>query len=58
MRIYQGILKKGANLLNTTDKKKVRVNRIVRMHSNEMEDVKEISSGEICALVIIFHIKN
>ncbi|KAK5663786.1 hypothetical protein OQA88_4218 [Cercophora sp. LCS_1] len=50
MRVYQGSLKKGTYLFNTRNDKKVRIPRIVRMHSNEMEDVAEIGAGEICAV--------
>lgn len=50
IRVYQGSLKKGTYLFNTRNDKKVRIPRIVRMHSNEMEDVNEIGAGEICAV--------
>ncbi|KAK4447594.1 mitochondrial elongation factor g 1-like protein [Podospora aff. communis PSN243] len=50
MRVYQGSLKKGTYLFNSRTNKKVRIPRIVRMHSNEMEDVNEIGAGEICAV--------
>ncbi|AEO70534.1 01818898-4a2b-41f6-ad44-ca9129b79fc2 [Thermothielavioides terrestris] len=50
MRVYQGSLKKGQYLYNSRTDKKVRIPRIVRMHSNEMEDVSEIGAGEICAV--------
>lgn len=36
VRIYQGKLKKGATLNNTATKKKVKISRMVRMHSNNM----------------------
>jgi len=50
LRVYQGSLKKGTYLFNSRTDKKVRIPRIVRMHSNEMEDVAEIGAGEICAV--------
>ncbi|KAL8370545.1 hypothetical protein RB595_000765 [Gaeumannomyces hyphopodioides] len=50
IRVYQGSLKKGTNLFNSRTDKKVRIPRIVRMHSNEMEDVAEVGAGEICAV--------
>ncbi len=50
IRVYQGSLKKGTFLFNSRTNKKVRIPRIVRMHSNEMEDVAEIGAGEICAV--------
>jgi elongation factor G len=50
IRVYQGSLKKGANIFNARTSKRVKVPRIVRMHSNEMEDTTEIGAGEICAV--------
>ncbi|KAL9103472.1 MAG: hypothetical protein Q9163_001468 [Psora crenata] len=50
IRVYQGSLRKGLNVFNARTSKKVKVPRIVRMHSNEMEDVSEIGAGEICAV--------
>jgi len=37
IRIYQGSLKKGVTIINTKTSKKVKIPRIVRMHSDEME---------------------
>lgn len=50
IRVYQGTLTKGSYLFNSRNDKKVRIPRIVRMHSNEMEDVDEVGAGEICAV--------
>ncbi|KAF5383459.1 hypothetical protein D9757_006157 [Collybiopsis confluens] len=50
MRVYQGTLRKGNNIFNARTGKKVKVPRLVRMHSNEMEDVESIGPGEICAM--------
>jgi elongation factor G len=50
IRVYQGSLKKGANVFNARTGQKVKIPRIVRMHSNEMEEVPEIGAGEICAV--------
>ncbi|KAF1814390.1 elongation factor G, mitochondrial [Eremomyces bilateralis CBS 781.70] len=50
IRVYQGSLRKGMNVFNARSGKKVKVPRIVRMHSNEMEDVQEVGAGEICAV--------
>lgn len=50
IRVYQGTLKKGMNVFNARTDKRVKIPRIVRMHSNEMEDVPEIGAGEICAV--------
>ena len=50
IRVYQGNLRKGLHVFNARNNKKVKVPRIVRMHSNEMEEVQEIGAGEICAV--------
>ncbi|XP_028917692.1 elongation factor G, mitochondrial [Ornithorhynchus anatinus] len=50
LRNYQGELKKGDTIYNTRTGKKVRVQRLVRMHSDMMEDVDEVYAGDICAL--------
>lgn len=42
LRCYQGTLKKKDNIYNTRTNKKVRVSRLVRLHSNQMEDVEEV----------------
>lgn len=49
IRVYQGRLKKGAYMTHVKLGKKVKVARLVRMHSSDMEDVDEIGAGEICA---------
>lgn len=49
IRVYQGRLRKGSFITNVQTGKKVKVSRLVRMHSEEMEDVSEVGSGEICA---------
>ena len=50
VRIYQGALKKGEELMNTRARKKFKVGRLVRMHSDNMEDINEASPGDIVAL--------
>lgn len=50
VRNYQGELKKGNTIYNTRTGKKVRVQRLVRMHADMMEDVEEVYAGDICAL--------
>ena len=50
-RIYSGILESGSYILNTTTNKKERVGRIVRMHANKREEVKEVYAGDIAAIV-------
>lgn len=53
IRVYQGRLRKGSFITNIQNGKKVKVSRLVRMHSEEMEDVEEVGSGEICATFVI-----
>uniref|UniRef100_A0A8C9YEY7 Elongation factor G, mitochondrial n=1 Tax=Sander lucioperca TaxID=283035 RepID=A0A8C9YEY7_SANLU len=50
VRVYQGCLKKGEYIINTRTSKKVRVQRLVRLHADQMEDVDEVYAGDICAL--------
>lgn len=50
IRVYQGTLRKGMNVFNAKTDKKVKIPKIVRMHSNDMEEVQEIGAGEICAV--------
>jgi elongation factor G len=50
MRVYQGSLKKGEFIVNSSNEKRVKVPRIVRMHANEMNDVEHAKAGDIVAL--------
>ena len=50
IRVYQGNLKKGTVIANVRTGKRVKVPRLVRMHSDEMEDVESVGAGEICAM--------
>ncbi len=50
MRLYQGKIAKGDFIFNQSNQKKVKIPRIVRMHSNEMNDITEARAGDIVAL--------
>uniref|UniRef100_A0A8C6T2A1 Elongation factor G, mitochondrial n=1 Tax=Neogobius melanostomus TaxID=47308 RepID=A0A8C6T2A1_9GOBI len=50
VRVYQGCLKKAEYIYNTRTGKRVRVQRLVRLHADQMEDVDEVYAGDICAL--------
>ena len=47
--MYQGSIQKGDTVYNTRTGKKTRIPRLVRMHSNKMEDVSCVFAGDICA---------
>ncbi|MWV62908.1 elongation factor G [Helicobacter saguini] len=51
VRAYRGMLESGSYVYNSTKGKKERVGRLLKMHSNKREDIKEIYAGEICAFV-------
>jgi elongation factor G len=51
VRFYSGVAKKGTHVLNSTKNKKERIGRLLRMHSNNREDVDEFYAGEIGAVV-------
>jgi len=50
VRVYQGIIEKGCTLINARTGKKNKVGRLVRMHSDEMEEIEKSNSGDIVAL--------
>ena len=50
-RIYQGKLKKGMTIVNSRTGKKLRVGRLVRMHSDHKENIDEAGAGDIIAMV-------
>lgn len=50
IRVYQGTLRKGNYATNMTTGKKIKVPRLVRMHSNEMQDVDSAGAGDVVAV--------
>ena len=50
-RVYSGTLSSGSYVYNSTKEKKERVGRLVLMHANHREEIDEIYSGDICAIV-------
>jgi elongation factor G len=50
-RTYSGILKSGSYVYNSRTNKKERISRIVRMHSNSREEISEVHTGDIAAIV-------
>ncbi|MDU6138588.1 elongation factor G, partial [Bradyrhizobium sp.] len=49
-RIYSGILTSGTGVVNSTREKKERIGRMLLMHANNREDIKEAYAGDIVAL--------
>ena len=50
-RVYSGHLSSGSYVYNSTKGKKERVGRLVLMHANHREEIEDIYSGDICAIV-------
>ena len=55
LRVYSGVLKSGSAVYNSSKDKKERVVRVLKMHSNQREEVEEVSAGDICAVVGLKH---
>jgi len=51
LRVYSGTLKTGSTVYNQTKKKREKIGRLVRMHSNKREEITEIGAGGIVAAV-------
>ncbi len=51
IRVYSGTLQSGSYVFNPGKNSKERISRIVRMHSNNREEIKEVRAGDIAAVV-------
>jgi len=51
IRVYSGTLTSGTAVYNSIKRKRERVGRLLLMHANKREEIKEIQAGNICALV-------
>ncbi|MDR1940511.1 MAG: elongation factor G, partial [Clostridiales bacterium] len=51
IRVYSGTLESGSYVMNTTKGKKERVGRLIRMHSNNRQDIDKVYAGDIAAIV-------
>ena len=51
VRVYQGVLAAGSYIVNSSTGKKERIGRLVRMHANHREEIKEIYAGDIAAVI-------
>jgi elongation factor G len=50
-RVYSGVLESGSYVYNSTKDKKERIGRILKMHANKREEIKEVRAGDIAAAV-------
>ncbi|MDR6677959.1 elongation factor G [Pseudomonas oryzihabitans] len=50
-RVYSGVLSSGDSVINSVKGKKERVGRMVQMHANTREEIKEVRAGDIAALI-------
>jgi len=50
-RVYSGVLNTGSSVYNSTKDKNERIGRLLRMHANQREDIKEVKAGDIAAAV-------
>ncbi len=50
-RVYSGVLRSGDTVYNSVKGRKERVGRIVQMHSNNREEIKEVQAGDIAAAI-------
>lgn len=51
VRVYSGVLRSGETVYNSNRGKRERIGRLVRMHADKREDIKEIGAGDIAAIV-------
>lgn len=51
IRVYSGVLKSGDTVYNSVKGKKERIGRLLQMHSNSREEIKEVRAGDIAAAV-------
>ncbi len=50
-RVYSGVLNSGDSIYNAVKQKKERIGRIVQMHANSREEIKEVRAGDIAAAI-------
>jgi elongation factor G len=51
LRVYAGTLSSGSHVYNSTQQKKERVGRLLRMHANKREEIESVGAGDIAAVV-------
>ncbi|MDP4537502.1 elongation factor G [Alkalimonas collagenimarina] len=50
-RVYSGVVQSGSGVYNSVKQKKERIGRIVQMHANSREEIKEVLAGDIAAAI-------
>ncbi len=56
IRVYSGCMKTGDGVLNTTRGQRERIGRLLKMHANKREEIKEVYAGDIAAAVGLKHV--
>jgi elongation factor G len=51
IRVYSGVLESGSTVLNSVKGRKERIGRLLQMHANDREEIKEVLAGDIAAVV-------
>ncbi|NCU44426.1 elongation factor G [Candidatus Falkowbacteria bacterium] len=51
VRVYSGVLRSGSYVINSANGRKERIGRLVRMHANHREEINEVYSGDIAAVI-------
>jgi elongation factor G len=51
IRVYSGVLSSGDSVINSVKGKRERVGRMVQMHANDRQEIKEVRAGDIAALI-------
>jgi elongation factor G len=51
VRVYSGSAKSGSRIVNTTQQRKERIGRLLKMHANKREEIEQIFAGDIAAIV-------
>lgn len=55
IRVYSGVLSAGSYIYNSTKDTRERVGRLLKMHANKREEIKEVAAGDIAAVVGLKH---
>ena len=57
IRVYSGVVSSGSSLMNSSTQKKERLGRLLLMHANKREEVKEIQAGDIVGVIGLKNVK-